>query len=98
MHTMHTDFLIVHPGNEADGTDENAYTPAETCDDREARMGRDDGGRPVRRAMKVRKAYRLRKQAVKSHSWFVEECLKTRTEKSLIARKREQWKMEEQAI
>ena len=70
--------LIVHPGNEADGTDENAYTPAETCDDREARMGRDDGGRPVRRAVKVRKAYRLRKQAVKSHSRFVEECLKMR--------------------
>ena len=57
----------------------NAYTPAGTHDDRgTGEMGRDGGGRPVRRVMKVRKAYRLRKQAVKSHSRFVEECLKMR--------------------
>ena len=43
----------------------NAYAPVETHDDRRTRMGRDGGGRPVRQAMKVRKAHCLRKQAVK---------------------------------
>ena len=46
-HSMHSRFFdaynaynlsIVHPGNEADGTDENAYAPAETRDDRGIRM------------------------------------------------------------
>ena len=29
MHTMHTVFLIAHPGNEADGTDEKRIRPQE---------------------------------------------------------------------
>ena len=29
MHTMHTVFLIAHPGNEADGTDEMRIRPQE---------------------------------------------------------------------
>ena len=33
-----------------------AYTPAETRDDRRSRMGQNNGGQPVRRAMKARKS------------------------------------------
>ena len=48
-------FLIVRSRQRSRWNGRNAYTPAETCDDRETRMGRDGGGRPVRRAMKARK-------------------------------------------
>ena len=42
-------------------------------------MGRDDGGQSVRRAVKARKSPSSAKtDSEKSHSWFVEECLKTR--------------------
>ena len=56
-----------------------AYTSAGTCDDRRLRMGRDGGGQSVRRAVKARKSPSSAKtDSEKGHSWFVEECLKTR--------------------
>ena len=71
-------FLIVHPGNEADGTDGLRTRPQERMMIVGQEIGWDGGGRPIGRAMKARKTYCPRQQAVKSHSWFVEECLKTR--------------------
>ena len=59
-----------------------AYMPAETRDDRGIRMSRNDGGQPVRRAMKAQKC--LLSATTGSgegfYLWFVEECPKTRTE------------------
>ena len=55
VHTMHTTFFDRPSRQRSRRNGRNAYTPAETCDDRETRMGRDGGGRPVRRATKARK-------------------------------------------
>ena len=56
-----------------------AYTSTGTCDNRRLRIGRDGGGQSVRRAVKARKSPSSAKtDSEKGHSWFVEECLKTR--------------------
>ena len=54
MHTMHTTFSVVHPGNEADGTGLRIRPQKRAMTVRQE-MGRDGGGQPVRRAMKARK-------------------------------------------
>ena len=64
-HSMHSRFFSAYnaykffdrPSKQRSRWNErNAYTPAGAHDDREARMGRDGSGRPVRRAMKARKS------------------------------------------
>ena len=75
MHTMHT------TSDRPSGRQSRriAYTSAGTCDDRRLRMGRNGGGQSVRRAVKSPKSPSSAKtDSEKSHSWFVEECLKTR--------------------
>ena len=75
MHTMHTTFD--RPSERQ--SRRIAYTPAGTCDNRRLRIGRDGGGQSVRRAVKARKSPSSAKtDSEKGHSWFVEECLKTR--------------------
>ena len=75
MHTTHTTFD--RPSERQ--SRRIAYTSTGTCDNRRLRIGRDGGGQSVRRAVKARKSPSSAKtDSEKSHSWFVEECLKTR--------------------
>ena len=61
MHTMHT--TSDRPSRER--SRRIAYTPAGTCDNRRLRMGRDDDGRLVRRAMKSPKKPTVRNDGSK---------------------------------